>query len=348
MSWTFYSAVGAFERYRERWDEINRIQGNHVLLDSDFVAPLVRYFAGAKTILGICEDRKRPAMTLIEPVRVGFWRTFQPAQGPLGSILFAQQTDIEQQLVGLMRSLPRYPLGFSIMQQDPDFTACGNVLSSPRFEPVHYITTSRIVVDGGFEDYWESRGRYFVDDLRRQTRRLEERGIQMEFVSERDPGRVAEYIRDYARLEATGWKGREGTSVTADNQQGLFYRDVMENFCRRNEGVIYRLLFNGKVVASDLCLERQGMTIVLKIAYDESIKGISAGKFIHREILKEIFSAGKTKSFEWYGRIHEWQEKLGSVPRTMFHLNIYRNELVPLARHFIKTTRQIFHRNADQ
>ena len=53
--------------------------------------------------------------------------------------------------------------------------------------------------------------------------------------------------------------------------------------------------------------------VVLKIAYDENLQGISPGKFIHREILKRLFQEGKTRTLEWYGRVHEWQKKLGSV-----------------------------------
>ena len=128
----------------------------------------------------------------------------------------------------------------------------------------------------------------------------------------------------------------------------MFYTDVLEKFCSRGEGVIYRLLFNGEVVASDLCLERDGMTVVLKIAYDENLQGISPGKFIHREILKLLFEEGKTRTLEWYGRIHEWQRKMGSTPRTMYHLNFYRHEWVFAARHLIKQAHGLINRSTGE
>lgn len=347
MGWVFKSARGSFEKYRDRWDAINKSRGNHVLLDSVFVASLIRHFSSDDTLLGISEDDGKPAMLVLDKVRSGFWQTFQPSQGPLGLIVFGNGEGVEEQLVELIRSLPGYSLGLSIMQQDPDFTAFGNLYHSRTAETVDYITTSRISLTGAFEDYWKGRGRYFVDDLRRQTRRLEEQGIRMEFIAERDPGRVAECIRDYAKLESTGWKGREGTAVTAESQQGLFYREVLEQFCSRGEGVIYRLLFRGVPVASDLCLERDGMMVVLKIAYDESLQGISPGKFIHREILKHLFREGKTQVLEWYGRVHEWQRKLDGSLRTMFHVNLYRHEWIPVARRLKKATREMLDRNSS-
>ena len=99
---------------------------------------------------------------------------------------------------------------------------------------------------------------------------------------------------------------------------------------------MYQLLFNQQVVACDLCLERDGTTVVLKIAYDESLKGLSPGKFLHREILRSLFADGKTKVLEWYGRVHEWQQKLDSKERAMFHVNYFRQKWVPVTRQLIR------------
>ena len=89
------------------------------------------------------------------------------------------------------------------------------------------------------------------------------------------------------------------------------------------------------------------MLVVLKIAYDETFQRFSPGKFIHREILRSLFEEGKIRTVEWYGRMHEWQRKLDSVPRTMFHVNFYRTEWVPMARRLIKATRGILNRLGD-
>jgi hypothetical protein len=274
-------------------------------------------------------------MVLVQKSRPGFWETFQPSQGPLGLMLLSNRNGVDAQIARLMRSLPGYCLGFSVTQQDPDFTAFENVNDSTT-EIVKYIDTSRIVIAGCFDEYWNGRGRYFVDDLRRQTKRIGEQGIRMEFIAERNPDRAPEVIREFARLETAGWKGEEGSAVSLDNQQGLFYREIMEHFCRRGEAVMYQLLFNDRVVACDLCLERDGMTVVLKIAYDESLKGLSPGKFLHREILRDLFAGGKANALEWYGRVHEWQQKLDSKERTMFHVNYFRQKWVPLTRQLIK------------
>jgi CelD/BcsL family acetyltransferase involved in cellulose biosynthesis len=328
-----------FGKYQKRWDQLNRNRGNHILLDAIFVQSLIRHFASDQALLGVCGDDGTQGMVILDRVRRGFWQTFQPSQGPLGLILLPDGSDVEGQMGDLMRSLPGYSLGLSVLQQDPEFTAFAHVKDSRTAELCDYAATSGMRLSGSFDEFWKGTGRYFVDDLRRQARRLEEKGFRIDFKAERDPRRVAACIHDYARLEMSGWKGRDGSAVTAEGPQGLFYREVLENFCREGEGIIYQLLFNGDVVASDLCLERDGMTVVLKIAYDESLQGISPGKFLHREMLKRLFEQPKAQVLEWYGRVNEWQRKLGSIPRMMFHVNFYRNEWVPMARDLAKRAR---------
>ena len=65
MSWSFERAGSAFPRHRELWDEIIRSQGNHILLDSNFVEPLIRYFGDTDTLLGVSDDFGSPAMVLV-------------------------------------------------------------------------------------------------------------------------------------------------------------------------------------------------------------------------------------------------------------------------------------------
>src|SRR5262249_45443074 len=153
---------------------INAACGNHVLLDGAFVGSLVRHFASQTTLLGISQDRSNPGMILLNKVRPGLWETFQPSQGPLGLVVFRNSDDVEYQVAELIRCVPGYWLEVSILQQDPDFTRFGNLKYSRTAENADYSATSRISVSGNFEEYWKATGRYFVDDLRRQSRRLED------------------------------------------------------------------------------------------------------------------------------------------------------------------------------
>jgi CelD/BcsL family acetyltransferase involved in cellulose biosynthesis len=338
MGWTFHSALENFSRYRDLWDEVNRSHGDHLVLDSLFVEPLVRQFASQKTLLAVCEDKGKPVVALLEPAMKGMWRTFQPSQAPLGLAVFGARDGIHlsQQIRGLMRALPGYALGLSFTQQDPDSSSFETLNGAFAAERLDYIETARLTVPKDWEEYWRSRSKNLTHNLLRQRRRLEEKGSKVELAAERDPKGVAVAIGGYARLENSGWKGKEGTAVSVDNAQGRFYRDMLERLCARNEGVIYSLLIDGKIVASDLCVERDGTMVILKTAYDEDEKGLSLGLLLHMEIFRTLSQEGRIHLIEFYGRVRDWHLKWTNDVRTMYHVNLYRHRLVPIMRHFLK------------
>lgn len=337
MAWLFHNALQSFPSFARDWDNINRQRGNHILLDSRFIEPLVRHFGSGKMLLAVRAIASEPGMALMEPGSPGFWRTFQPGQAPLGAILLGgNDHDPAQPIRELIRDLPGFALGFSVTQQDPDFTCFGNLNGSLPVETLNYIQTPRLTVTGTYEDYWKQRSKNLTHNLSRQRRRLKEQGSTLELFTDRKAEAVAGAIQEYGVLESTGWKGEKGSAVAADNVQGQFYREMLEDFCSCREAVIYRLRLNGKTVAGDLCIERNGTLIILKTAYDEAVQGLSLGLLLHQDIFRTVFNEGKIRVIEFYGRLHDWHTKWTSEVRTIFHVNFYRHWLVGLARQYTK------------
>jgi Acetyltransferase (GNAT) domain len=339
MAWRFHNALRSFPTFSEEWDRINRKRGNHILLDSRFIAPLVRNFGSAKMLLAVRESDLEPGITLIEQGKPGFWQTFQPGQAPLGAILLGGDGhDSTQPIRELIRDLPGYGLGFSVTQQDPDFTCFANLNGSLPVETLDYIQTPRLTIQGKYEDYWKQRSKNLTHNLSRQRRRLKDQSTFLELVTDRGAAAVARAIQEYGVLESTGWKGKEGSAVAADNVQGRFYREMLADFCGRSEATIYRLQLDGKTVASDLCVERDGTLVILKTAYDESIQGLSLGLLLHQEIFQRVFDEGKIRVIEFYGQVRDWHTKWTNENRTIFHVNFYRHRLVQRAHQFVKKT----------
>jgi hypothetical protein len=112
---------------------------------------------------------------------------------------------------------------------------------------------------------------------------------------------------------------------------------MLEDFCGRSEAVIYRLRLNGKTVAGDLCLEREGTLVILKTAYDESVQGLSLGLLLHQEIYQNVFDEGNIRVIEFYGQLRDWHTKWTNEVRTMYHVNFYRSAWVPKVRKIVKT-----------
>ena len=340
--WDLVPALEGFPRFRDQWSVLSKSYGNHLLLDLDFVEPLIKYFASSKTFLAVSRENVPPSLVLLEEDRLGFWHTFQPSQAPIGLLLLSPEVPPTQQIDDLIRSLPGYVLGVSLMQQDPEFSGFLRELLPGHCEVLDYIPTARLTVSGTFEEYWSQRSKNLTHNLERQRRRLAGKGMRLELHVDRDPQKVVECIADYGKLEGAGWKGELGTAIVPENVQGQFYTELLQRFCERGEGVIYRLKCDGQTIASDLCIQRNGTMIVLKITYDEGLKGVSSSLLIREEIVQRLFNEHDIQVVEFYGRVRDWHRKWTNEIRSMFHVNVYRNTLVSHGKHHFKKAIECF------
>jgi CelD/BcsL family acetyltransferase involved in cellulose biosynthesis len=339
MTWKFESAQQSFTSTAARWDSLNRLSHDHVLLDSRFVQALLRRFDSSQVLLGIQDVGTVQAMALVIRKAPGIWETFQPSQAPLGLLLKDSVQEPLQVLRGLLQSLPGPALQVGILQQDPEFSPVLPLPDSPEIELVEYIKTPRLTVAGTYEEYWKGRSGNLRHNLSRQRKRLAEKGSRLELVVCATPESMPDAMREYGRLESAGWKGAEGTAVVDGSAQGIFYRDLMEAFSATHEGMVYQLLLDGKVVASDLCLARNGMLVVLKTAYDETIPQISPALLMREDIIRRLYEEKTIKVIEFYGRVLDWHLKWTDEVRTMYHINCYRHSWVEKAKKVLKQLR---------
>lgn len=333
--WKIEPALEAFPRYRERWDSTNRQRGSHVLLDSAFVDCLLRYFGNSHVLLATQEGADGGA-ALLSKKTAGIWETFQPSQAPMGLIVPGELEHFPEGIACLMRSLPGYVAQISLLHQDPDYIPASVFGNDHRFERLDYIQTATIPLQGTFDEYWGSREGRLRKNNDRLRRRMAEKGLRLEFLELRRPAEMANAIADYGKLEAKGWKAKEGTAVTADNTQGRFYRELLETFCARGEGVIYQLLIDGKVVASDVCLVHEKMLVLLKTAYDEEYSVYSPAFLMREDIVRSLYAGGTVKKFEFYGPLMDYQLRWTSETRTLYHLTCYRQSWMKSLRKIAK------------
>jgi len=323
MNWTLYPA-GELAAFADRWRRLHAGSAASPMLDWDFVAPLLAEFGSGRELLACCEDGGQVlAMAVLAPDGRGTWATFQPAQAPLGLWLQSRGQALEPLLRGLVRALPGLPLIVGLTQMDPFLMPRPGDGGSIR--TLDYIDTAHVEVNGGFDAYWEARGKNLRNNLKKQRKRLEREGIVARLQVSRAPEEVAAAVADYGRLESTGWKAGCGTAVHAGNAQGRYYRTMLENFCRRGRGSIYRYWFGEQLVAMDLCIEDGHTLIVLKTSYDESVpSSLSPTLLMREEATRTLFDEGRIARIEFYGRVMEWHLRWTEQVRTMYHVNYYR------------------------
>ena len=323
MKWQLVPAA-RFPEFAERWRALHARGPASVLLDADFVAPLVECFARPGALLACCESQGVTlAMALVTPSGRGAWATLQPSQAPLGLWLTAPDQALAPLLAGLLRALPGLPLVLGLTQADPMLLARPS--DSPRLRTLDYIDTARVTLAGGFDAYWQARGKNLRANLKKQRARLERDGVTPRLEIVCAPAAMAAAVVQYGLLESSGWKCAQGTAVHADNAQGRYYCAMLEALSARGAASVYRYWFGEQLVAMDLCVEDSDSIVVLKTAYDESVgAGLSPTLLMREEACRRLFDEGRLKRLEFYGRVMEWHLRWTGEVRTMYHINYYR------------------------
>ena len=323
MSWTLVPA-SQFGAHALDWAELHAAGDASPLLAADFVAPLLLECAtGSEWLACYRHAGQVAAMAVVLPQGRAGWTTFQPPQAPIG--LWLQRPGLDRGALAnaLLRRLPGYPLVLGLLQCDP--------LLAPRAPDagsaatLDYIDTACITLAGSFDDYWEARGKNLRANLKKQRTRLAREGIATRLEVLRAPHEMAAAVADYGRLESTGWKGQQGTAVNAANEQGRYYQAMLEAFCARGAGSVYRYWFGEQLVAMDLCVENAEQIVILKTAYDETVAaGLSPALLMREEQVRQLFDEGRLARIEFYGRVMEWHQRWTSEVRTLYHINFYR------------------------
>ncbi len=313
---------------KNNWDKLNAERGNLPFLSSDALAPALQIFGqGAERLLVGRSNGRCLVMLLLTPVGKLRWQTFQPSQLPLGAWVADASLLIEDIARSLVCDGPlTLCLSLSITQIDPLFTPRGEDTTSNRHDD--YIDTAWIDVVGGFDDYWAARGKNLRQNMRKQRNKLQAEAVAIEMRVWRDAADMPSAIARYGELEGRSWKAQEGTAIRPDNDQGRFYTALFQSAAEKGEAVVYEYLFNGKTVASNLCLRRANTLVILKTTYDESIKAYSPAFLLNEELIQALFAEQQIRRLEYYGRVMEWHTRWTDNRRTVYHLTSFRHGLV--------------------
>jgi hypothetical protein len=323
MTWQIVPAT-RFGDFADRWDELRAQQPAAPMLAPAFVSALLDAFGQGGELLALCEAQGRIcAATVLTRQGPGRWATFQPSQAPLGLWLQRPDTALAPLLDSLMRALPGFALLLGLTQCDPLLTP--RLAGPGQTRTLDYIATARISLGGGFDAYWQARGKNLRGNLNKQRNRLAAAGISTRLDVLTAPHEMAAAVADYGRLESAGWKARSGSAVHADNAQGRFYRRMLEAFAQQGQARVYRYWFGEQPVAMDLCILERDCIVILKTSYDESVPAaFSPALLMREEACRGLFGESPLARIEFYGKVMEWHTRWTDEVRTLYHLNHYR------------------------
>jgi CelD/BcsL family acetyltransferase involved in cellulose biosynthesis len=187
---------------------------------------------------------------------------------------------------------------------------------------------------GTWETYWASLSAKFRSNLRNRLTRLNHIGTPaLEILS--DKTAIAAALDDAWRLEASGWKDQEGTSIASDPAVESFYTLLAE---RAAECGWLRLLFltvGGKRIAVSYSAVHDGRLFLLKTGHDREFHACSPFKLLTYLATQEAYARG-LREIDFLGDTEPWKQEWTSAVRGHDWLFIFSNSRRARLLHSIK------------
>lgn len=316
--------------WRQDWDRLNaQLYESHPLFDSRFIEGLLRHFgSGDEHVLVLQDGGAIVGMTLLTPSRAGVWQSFLPSQLQVAPVLVADR----HALSGIFDALPGFCWQIELLSQDPLFSPLfgddQTGQSDLNLVQTRNALTMQVLLDGSFDEYWQSRSRKLRQNIKRYRSRMEREGLEPKTSVFTDPSDMAAALARYGDLESSGWKGANGTAIHIDNPQGAFYREMLEAFAATGQACVYEYYAGADLSASRLFLGGAGMLIAMKTTYMESLSQFSPGRLLLQEVLSREFDRGDYAAIEFYTNATKDQLSWSSEQREICHFGLLRNRSI--------------------
>ena len=147
------------------------------------------------------------------------------------------------------------------------------------------VTRAMLASEGDAETYWNDSVRAKKrKELRRQWARLNEQGVLTTDHLTSD-GNAAAWIDEFLVLEASGWKGANGSALSSNPDTDRFFRSAMLAAHAAGQLELTALRIDGRAIAMLITLMSGGAGFSFKTAFDEDFARFSPGVLLQRESL---------------------------------------------------------------
>ena len=146
------------------------------------------------------------------------------------------------------------------------------------------------------DQYWETHVRA---KKRKEIRRLQKRLAEMGVVEQRlltSRADLPHWCVDFLALEASGWKGREGTALACQPGEAAFFRSACAAAFNGGRLHMLRIDLDGRAIAMLANFRHAGGAFSFKIAFDEELGRFSPGVLIE---LANLHAVQADPAIDW-------------------------------------------------
>jgi len=193
-----------------------------------------------------------------------------------------------------------------------------------------YRTLTRVVesppfasLTGTWESYLAAVSKNARADVGRRLRRLEEAGdLGLEVADGTE--RLDDLLREGFAVEASGWKGEQGTAIVSRPETLAYYTDAARWAAERGFLRLAFLRLDGAAIGFHLNVVADGAHYHVKGGYDEAFQQFSPGKVLHRLLLEQAFAAG-LRRYDFLGSDEPYKLQWANDARELVRVQAFRN-----------------------
>ena len=154
-----------------------------------------------------------------------------------------------------------------------------------------------ILPSTAYEELLKEFSKNFRGNLRKARNKLNATS-GVTFRTVQDGHQMPGALEAFLTLEASGWKGADGTksAIRLDPAATRFYEMLCETFSRTGGCEINLLAIDGRVIGGQLCLLSGTVSCMLKIAYDEAFAQLAPGNMLFEHTLRRYEREGRIRS----------------------------------------------------
>jgi hypothetical protein len=150
-----------------------------------------------------------------------------------------------------------------------------------------------LTLPASWEELEASSSSSLRSQVRRRRRGLEKEGELAFRVSGR-PDSLQRDLETFLKLEACGWKGRNGTAIVSKPSTERLYRQYAAGAAAKGWLRLYLLELDGEAIAADFGIAFAGTGVFVKTGFDEARARLSPGLVLRAEVLRSSIEEGLT------------------------------------------------------
>ncbi|MBW3625000.1 MAG: GNAT family N-acetyltransferase [Armatimonadetes bacterium] len=165
-----------------------------------------------------------------------------------------------------------------------------------------------ICVRGQWEDYYAGGSKSFRETADKRERRIVKRHGELRWVEIRDPHRLKDALAEFYRVEGSGWKGEQGTSIDSDPRTQAFFTELAHAAAENGWLRLYLLYCEDRCIAAQFALCYRQILYLVKFGYDAEWSAFSPGTLLLKQLIRRSFEDPEIDRVDFFSAIKYEQD----------------------------------------